>query len=194
MEVEYKKDLILLKDKELTELDNFVLDFVKILKKNFDYAIVSDYISILFGLSRGIEDVNILVEKIDRKSFFDFHDELKESFDFLSLDDADELYGMHVENLGIRVSKKNEVIPNIRFKVAETDVESYVMDNRIKVQFDDNSLYISPIELQIAYKISLGSGKDIEDAVYLYELLRENIERDEFERWAKHFDVFDKYK
>jgi len=57
---------------------------------------------------------------------------------------------------------------------------------------DDNLLYISPIEIQLAYKLYLGSEKDIMDAVYLYELFENNIQRDEIEYWAKYFKVQDK--
>ena len=35
--------------------------------------------------------------------------------------------------------------------------------------------FIANIEEQIAYKLYLGSEKDIEDAVYLYEIFKENI-------------------
>ena len=37
-------------------------------------------------------------------------------------------------------------------------------------------IYISPIELQIAYKLYLGTDKDLEDAFFLYELFKEKID------------------
>jgi hypothetical protein len=57
---------------------------------------------------------------------------------------------------------------------------------------DNNLLYISPIELQLSYKLYLGSEKDIMDAVYLYVLFQDNITKDEIEYWAKYFGVEDK--
>ncbi|HOM96099.1 MAG: hypothetical protein GX941_10390 [Candidatus Methanofastidiosa archaeon] len=48
------------------------------------------------------------------------------------------------------------------------------------------------MEIQLAYKLFLGGEKDIMDAVYLYELFQNNIQRDEIEYWAKYFKIQDK--
>lgn len=71
-------------------------------------------------------------------------------------------------------------------------MEEFVLENRLKILLDDNLLYISPIEIQLAYKLYLGSEKDIMDAAYLYELFQENIIRSEVEYWANYFNVQDK--
>ncbi len=99
---------------------------------------------------------------------------------------------MSSENLGIRISKKNAIIPNIELKTIKNEVEKYVLDNRLKVKLDKNLLYLSPLEIQLAYKLFLGGEKDIMDAVYLYELFQNNIQRDEIEYWAKYFKIQDK--
>jgi len=57
MEIQYSKDSIILKNKSLSNVDKFVLDFVDILKNHFRYVIVSGYVAILFGRSRGTEDI-----------------------------------------------------------------------------------------------------------------------------------------
>ncbi len=46
-----------------------------------------------------------------------------------------------------------------------------------------SSVFISPLELQIAYKLYLGSDKDYEDARYLYKLLLQHIDT----KKLKHF-------
>ena len=46
------------------------------------------------------------------------------------------------------------------------------------VQFDDIRFFVSPIELQIPYRLYLGSDKDIEDAVYLWMLFWETLDGD----------------
>lgn len=48
---------------------------------------------------------------------------------------------------------------------------------------------ISPIELQIAYKLYLGSDKDYEDAAHLYTIFRENINNKELENFIKKLDI-----
>ncbi|MEM3460251.1 MAG: hypothetical protein QXO24_03435 [Candidatus Micrarchaeaceae archaeon] len=51
------------------------------------------------------------------------------------------------------------------------------MDNKIKIIFNGKySMYISPIELQIAVKLWLGSDKDYEDARYIYNIFKAYID------------------
>ena len=52
------------------------------------------------------------------------------------------------------------------------------------------------IESQIAFKLHLGSEKDIEDAVYLYELFEDKLDMDLLHKKCKELNVnkqFDKY-
>ena len=60
---------IILIDKDLNELDKFVLKFVKILEKYCSYVIVSGYVSIVLGRSRASEDVDLLVPDISKEKF-----------------------------------------------------------------------------------------------------------------------------
>ncbi len=50
-------------------------------------------------------------------------------------------------------------------------------------------LKIAPLELQIAYKLYLGNGKDLGDAVFLYELFKQVLENSELEKWARILGV-----
>ena len=56
-------------DRELSDLDKFTLDFVKILKKHTKYVIVSGYVAILLGRARASEDVDIIIPRIDFSTF-----------------------------------------------------------------------------------------------------------------------------
>ena len=57
MDMEYT-DRVLKFEKELSELDRLVIDFVRVLDKSgTSYVIVSGYIAILLGRSRTTEDV-----------------------------------------------------------------------------------------------------------------------------------------
>ncbi len=49
MDLEYDENRILIKDKVLTSLDKFVLDFMGLLEEHVDYVVVSGYVIILFG-------------------------------------------------------------------------------------------------------------------------------------------------
>lgn len=46
--------------KSLSELDKFVLRFIRIVEKYVDYVIISGYVVILLGRSRATEDVDLL--------------------------------------------------------------------------------------------------------------------------------------
>ena len=62
-------------------------------------------------------------------------------------------------------------------------------DQRLPVVFNSIKLYVSPIELQIAYKLLLGSEKDIEDARHLYKLLEEYLDKQVLARFNRQFKV-----
>lgn len=76
----------------------------------------------------------------------------------------------------MRVTVEGIVIPNFVLKFAESELDKYSMDNRVAVVFDDERMYVPPIELQIAYKLYLGGEKDIEDAMYLWEVFKEHLD------------------
>lgn len=87
MDFEYKGKNISLKNKVLSKLDLFVIDFVNILTKYSDYVVVSGYVSIIFGRSRGTEDIDILIKKIDLETFIKLNRELiRKQYWFLNAD------------------------------------------------------------------------------------------------------------
>lgn len=56
-------------------------------------------------------------------------------------------------------------------------LDNWVLENRQRVILNGISLNISPIELQIPYKLFLGSSKDIEDARHLYKLFEDTLDK-----------------
>jgi hypothetical protein len=56
-------------DRELSELDQFTLGFIRILEKHTNYVLVSSYVSILLKRSRASEYVDIIVPKISFTNF-----------------------------------------------------------------------------------------------------------------------------
>lgn len=190
MEIRYSEQTIELSGKVLTGLDRFVLDFLRILEGKTSYVIVSGYVAILFGRSRGTEDIDILIPALDADAFRDLHQSLLEGeFEFLNAEDASGLPDMLGKGMGIRIAKKGRFIPNIELRFLKGVVDSYVFQNRTRVLIPDASLYISPIDVQIAYKIYLGSDKDIEDAVYLWEIFREDLDQNSLKSWMQKFGV-----
>ena len=69
------------------------------------------------------------------------------------------------------------------------DFDRYSIDNRLEVVLGEKRLFISPIELQIPYKLYLGSDKDIEDAIYLWDIFSEKIEVNRLREFMKALNV-----
>ncbi len=178
MDIEVKGRNISLKNKVVSKLDIFVIDFINILKKYVDYVVVSGYVSILFGRSRGTEDIDILIKKIDFDTFIRLYRELIErEYWFLNAENPIELYGMLENRLAIRAALKNTVIPNIEIKFVKNDLDIISLNEHRVVKIGKDSINISPVELQIAFKLHLGSDKDIEDAVHLYDIFLERLDK-----------------
>lgn len=181
---------IILTNKTLSELDIFVRDFLNVLKAYTDYVIVSGYVTILFGRARGTEDIDIIIDRIDRRTFtIFFNDLIERNYWFLNSDDQNDLFGMLNENLAVRIAKSGEIIPNIELKFAKDYFDNFSLRNSLKVEMDDYELNISPIELQIAYKVYLSGDKDIEDAVYLYEIFKDRINRETLKNFLEEFGM-----
>ena len=124
MDIEIKDKNISLKNKVLSKLDLFVIDFVNILAKYSDYVVVSGYVSIVFGRSRGTEDIDILIKKIDMETFIKLNRELiGKQYWFLNADNPGELYGMLQDGLAVRIAVKETVIPNIELKFVKSDLD-----------------------------------------------------------------------
>lgn len=191
MKFTYTRNTISIKDKVLTDLDEFVFDFLHVLDKYCTYVIISGYLPIFFGRSRGTEDVDVFIDHIDEQTFIRFYNELvKENYYFLNPEDEHGLYGMLTENLGIRAAKKESIIPNIEMKFTKDDIDRFTMENRMEVHVaNTNRFFIAPLEVEIPYKLYLGSEKDIEDAVYLWEIFQKYINKKLIHRFMKELYV-----
>jgi len=61
--------------------------------------------------------------------------------------------------------------------------------NRKEVLFNGHRLFISPLELQIPFKLHLGSEKDIEDARHLYRMFKEKLNEKTLSSFSKKLKV-----
>ena len=176
MEIEFRNEEISFK-KEISILDHFTLDFVDALTRHaVKHVIISGYVAILFGRSRMSEDVDILIEHISYDDFLKLWSELEKTYECLITSNPDDAYHGYLENHNaIRFAQKGNFIPNMEMKFVKNDLDRYSMDNRKHVKLNEKSLFISPLELQIPYKLFLGSKKDIEDARFLFKLFKDEL-------------------
>jgi hypothetical protein len=197
MNIKFSKNRIEF-EKELNALDKFVIDFTSILNKlNIKYVIVSGYVSILFGRSRISEDIDLIVEKLDFDKFTELWENVCKEFECIIEKNPKDAYNEYLlTGHAIRFSKKARFIPNIEMKFPKIDLDFWVLEERKEVLLDDHKLFISPLELQIPFKLFLGSEKDIEDARYLYGIFKDNLDLkllQEFNRKLKIEELFNRY-
>ena len=186
MKLEVSKDLIII-NKELSVLDELVINFVSLI--DFDYVIVSGYLPILFGRVRTTEDIDVII-KVDEKKFSGFCEKLKDYY-FLNCSEK-EAFSFLKDGLSVRIARKNSVFPNFELKLAKTRVHKYSLRNKKKVKLNSNVVNISPFEVQIAYKLFLGSDKDFEDARYLFDLFKNHLKIEELKYFIKELSIKNK--
>ncbi|MCJ7816653.1 MAG: hypothetical protein MUP55_02235 [Candidatus Aenigmarchaeota archaeon] len=174
-------------DKVKTELDDFLLDFVKILEKHTKYVIISGYVSILFGRTRGTEDIDMIIEKMDKGRFEKLYAELKgKGFYCLNAETLDDVFDQLSEKLAVRFAKTRQVIPNIEVKFAKKPLDNETLRENLTVIMPFGRMIISKIEQQIVFKrYVLKSEKDMEDARHLENVFKGYIDKDKIERYKK---------
>jgi hypothetical protein len=177
MDIIQEGTTLIIRGRHLSELDLFVCRVLDILTSYSPYVIVSGYVAILFGRTRSTEDVDLLIPICDESTFLLLHDKFIElGYEFLNAENGHGLYAILASGSGIRFSEKDAFIPNIEIKFTRNESDAYSFKNRIPLIINDRTFWIGPLEMQIAYKLWLGSGKDIEDAIYIREISRDFID------------------
>ena len=203
MEYDSKKGVIYT-GKVLNELDKFTIDFIKVMEKFTDYVIVSGYVSILLGRTRASEDVDLLIPEMSFDKFNAMFIELSNnSFECLNTSVSREAFGM-LEHHAIAFSKIGMPVPHMEFKKITNNIQKEALNGRLKVILKDKGfLYISPLELQIAFKLSLiaqgdfeeiSSDKDFEDAKHLYVYFENELDREKLIYYVGLFKVEEMWK
>jgi len=179
-------------DRELSDLDNFTLDFIKILEKNTDYVIVSGYVAILLGRARASEDVDVIIPKINFSKFQSLYTQLKKNdFYCLNSEEVSTVYDYLKDNLAVRFAKKDTMIPNIEMKWTKSDFDKIALENTIDVVLSKGKIRISHLELQIAFKEEvLKSPKDLEDARHIEKIAESYLDKELINKYREQLREF----
>ena len=190
MEFKYENGVLEL-NREITDLDKAVFDFISHLEESkIKYVIISGYVAIAMGRSRTTEDIDIFMEEIEAAKFEPFAKKLKkDGYWIINADDIDDAFDMLKHNLAIRFAEKGRVIPNFEVKFPKKDTDFLSLSDPLKVVISGHKLLMSPLEIQIPFKIWLGSDKDIEDAVHLYSLFKDKLNKDFMESISSKLKV-----
>ena len=190
-------------DKIINELDRFVFDFLNILEKHSEYVIVSGYVSIVLGRTRASEDVDLLIPRMNFDKFHQlFNDINKNDFECLNTSDVREAFEIWQQH-AIRFSRGGMPIPNMEFKMINNEIQEDAFRNRINLILENKTIYISPLELQIAYKLSIisqgnfeeiSSDKDFEDAKHIYEYFKDKLNKDKLSYYIELFKVHEAWR
>lgn len=181
-----EKDTIVI-DRELTELDLFVKRFLDILKKHTDYLIVSGFVSISTGRTRGTEDVDVIVPVLDKEKYILLFNELiKHKFWCYQGDTAEKTYHYIKDLQGIRFARENEIFPNMEFIPfnEKKKAKYFEFNHPQKIRINDFEFKIPPIEFEILYKeIVLAGKKDMEDARHLRTVFKDTLKKEKFKEY-----------
>ena len=93
-------------DRKLSKLDELVLDFTDLLEDfGLDYVIVSGYVAILTGRSRGTEDVDLIIEGLEKEGTTELAKSLKERDYWCINTDTSKVYDMLKDDLAVRFAR-----------------------------------------------------------------------------------------
>jgi len=181
-------------DRETSSLDKEVIEFTNILDKiRVDYSIVSGYVAILTGRSRGTEDIDLVIRELSRDDINSLVKILEKNDYWCINTELEAIYDMLSDQLSVRVAKKDNVIPNFELFFAQDQYDKTALKDSIKAQIDGSIINISPIELQIAYKLHLGAEKDLEDALHLYEVFKAELDMGVLKNLVNKMGVGDEF-
>jgi len=171
--------------KERTILDTFAEDFVDVVRKHAKYIIVSGFVAIAHGRSRGTEDVDIIIERIQKDAFIKMHNDLLlAGFECMQSEYPELIYDDYLnDKTGVRYVRKGHFIPEIELKLAKDELDDYQIQTRNKLPLTGLDLYFSSIEMNIAFKEELlRSEKDMDDAKHLRIIYSDVLDEKEIKK------------
>lgn len=188
------EDGVLRIDKELSKLDEFVVDVASILDElDVQYVVVSGYVAILAGRSRSTEDVDTVIERLSAAETERLVERLEEAGYWGATTPLEDLHGMLSDDMRVRIAKKGRMTPNFELWFPKNEYDRRALDDPLVADVSGHELNISPPEQQVAYKLFLGTEKDFEDALHLYTVFREQLDTDALERYVEELEVEDRY-
>jgi hypothetical protein len=168
-----------------TILEKFAMDFVRVVEKHAKYAVMSGFVAIAHGRSRGTEDVDMIIERLTKDKFGRLHADLaKSGFECIQSLDAGEIYEDYLaRNTSVRYVRNGTHVPEMELKLSRDGLDEYQLATRKKLPLTGLDMYFSSAEMNIAFKEELlKSDKDMDDAEHLRIVYKGNIDEKEIEK------------
>lgn len=150
-------------------LERFTRHFATIVDRHVEYLICSSFVAISHERSRGTEDIEMIISRIDFNEFLKLHEDLvKEGFECIQSSNANEIYTYLIRNDSVRYVYSGSYLPEMEVKFVKDNLDLFQMNTRKKLPLSGLDLWFSSVEVNIAFKEELlKSDKDMEDAKHL---------------------------
>lgn len=170
-----------IKDRNI--LDKFCEEFCAVVEKHCKYIVVSGFLAIASGRTRGTEDIDMIIERLAFDKFKPlFLDLTKQGFVCMQSSDAEEVYSYLKENISVRFTWKDKALPEMEVKLAKDILDEYQLKNRVKLELTGLNVWFSNVNVNIAFKEELlKSPKDLEDAEHLRIVYAEQVNEEEIQ-------------
>jgi len=191
--IELREDTLVV-DREPNDLDDLAITVSTTLDSlDIDHVFVSGYVAILAGRSRATEDIDVLLERISEDEIETLVDRLEEQKLWGPAMPLDSMADLLEDDIWI--ARAGEMVPHVEAKFVDDEFDRASLDHRIAARITgaDVELPIGPLELQIAYKLYLGTRTDFEDAVHLHAMFEETLNAGELQRWVAKLGVETEY-
>lgn len=187
--------------KDRNILDEFCIRFCRVVERHCPYIVVSGFVAVSSGRTRGTEDIDMILPKLSAPEFAALHKDLvKNSFVCMQGENPEELYKDYLtEKTSIRYTLKDRLLPEMEIKLAKDELDEYQLRTRTKLQLTGLDIWFGSISANIAFKEEyLKSDKDLEDAKHLRIVYQEDKRHDteaspmrkehmeQVVRWAEH--------
>lgn len=182
-------------DREPNDLDELAILFSSLLDEvGIGHVFISGYVAILTGRARATEDIDVLLARTTSDEIDRLVTKLEDNGLWGPAMPLDSMAEMLEDN--IWVARDGEMVPHLEAKFVSDEYDRASLENRItaKLTSVNAELPIGPLELQIAYKLYLGTPKDFEDALHLHSLFEESLSTPALERWVTNLGVEGDYE
>lgn len=183
-------DNTLVVDRQPNDLDELALSFSSILSAHaVGHVFVAGYVAILAGRARSTQDIYVLLERTDEPTIEAIAEDLETQGYWGPAMPLSDMYEMLSNGDQIWIARDGEVAPHLEAKHVTDRFDRASLTGAISARIAGNPLPIGPLELQIAYKLYLGTDTDFEDAVHLYTLFEETLSTPALEQWVENLGV-----
>ena len=104
-----------------------------------------------------------------------------------------EMHGNLSAGTNIWVAPDGQITPHLKIKFPSDEFDEASLSNAIRATVGGETIPVGPLELQIAYKLSLGGRTDLEDAAHFYAMFGERLSTARLETWVERLGVSEEY-